>query len=233
MDAFYRSAVGGSAIADALFGAYNRAASWRPRCTTRSTRRSTTSPTCIAAPQVVPGGGGALTPGGRTYRYYTGTPLWPFGWGAPSYTTFALAWGGAPPASPTTLSAGVAGAQPHGGCVQHGGARRRRGGAAVLFARGGQLRAGRRAAVHPDQAAGGFQRVGVPAAARPAACCWRWTPRSCRSCRRTARAPCATRRTASRWSAGTARSWRWTSCCRVGGGGGRVNGAGGEGHASV
>jgi len=28
---------------------------------------------------------------GRTYRYFTGTPLWPFGWGL-SYTTFSITW---------------------------------------------------------------------------------------------------------------------------------------------
>lgn len=30
-------------------------------------------------------------PPGRTYRYYTGTPLYPFGYGL-SYTTFTIEW---------------------------------------------------------------------------------------------------------------------------------------------
>lgn len=42
--------------------------------------------------------------GGRTYRYYKGTPTWPFGFGL-SYTSFKLAWApGAAPPPVVTLS---------------------------------------------------------------------------------------------------------------------------------
>ena len=41
---------------------------------------------------------------GRSYRYYTGTPLFPFGWGL-SYTTFELAWAPQPPPSAQLLAA--------------------------------------------------------------------------------------------------------------------------------
>ena len=44
---------------------------------------------------------------GRTYRYFTGTPLYPFGWGL-SYTTFNLSWAAPPtPGTPTVFSVSV------------------------------------------------------------------------------------------------------------------------------
>lgn len=99
LDAFYPGPQGGSAVADALFGAYNpggKLASTVYDAPYQFLYNFTNM--SVAAPQLVPGGGGALTPGGRTYRYYTGVPLWPFGWGL-SYTRFALGWGsGGPPA---------------------------------------------------------------------------------------------------------------------------------------
>ena len=42
---------------------------------------------------------------GRTYRYFTGTPLYPFGWGL-SYTTFNLTWASPPSMSPLANTGG-------------------------------------------------------------------------------------------------------------------------------
>ena len=45
---------------------------------------------------------------GRSYRFYTGAPLWPFGYSG-SYTTWAMAWAEHPPSTLTTaeLESGV------------------------------------------------------------------------------------------------------------------------------
>lgn len=44
---------------------------------------------------------------GRTYRFYNGVPLWPFGFGG-SYTTFTVAWAnGFSPSTPVTVPVGA------------------------------------------------------------------------------------------------------------------------------
>jgi beta-glucosidase-like glycosyl hydrolase len=61
----------------------------------------TMAPTTSAWPCFVGGAGACATPG-RTYKYYTGAPVLPFGWGL-AYTTFeyALAGPAAAPLAPT------------------------------------------------------------------------------------------------------------------------------------
>ena len=49
-----------------------------------------------------------LVAAGRSYRFYTGAPLWPFGYSG-SYTTWAMAWAERPLSTLTTaeLESGV------------------------------------------------------------------------------------------------------------------------------
>jgi len=80
IETFYPGYWGGVAIADVIFGDYNPGGKlpvtyYAADFVTQSNfldMSMTDSP-------------------GRTYRYYTGKPLWPFGWGL-SYTTFNLNW---------------------------------------------------------------------------------------------------------------------------------------------
>eukprot|EP00118_Oscarella_pearsei_P025144 m.307605 g.307605 ORF g.307605 m.307605 type:complete len:786 (+) comp42516_c0_seq1:80-2437(+) len=75
IDAFYPGAVGGQAVADVLFGKYNPAG-----------RMPVT--TYMGDKDLPPVENYNMSfPPGRTYKYYTGTPLYPFGFGL-SYTTF-------------------------------------------------------------------------------------------------------------------------------------------------
>ena len=75
IEAFYPGALGGTAVADVLFGNYNPGG-----------RMPVT--TYLSADELPPAVDYNMTmPPGRTYRYYTGTPLFPFGYGL-SYTTF-------------------------------------------------------------------------------------------------------------------------------------------------
>ena len=75
LEAFYPGPLGGSAVADVLIGEYN------PGGRLPYTVFHNTSHLPIATDYNM------TTPPGRTYRYYTGKPLFPFGYGL-SYTTF-------------------------------------------------------------------------------------------------------------------------------------------------
>jgi len=80
LEAFYPGEMGSFAIADVLFGDYNPGGKM--------------AYTILPAEYVnqIPLTDMNMTDGpGRTYRYYTGTPIWPFGWGL-SYTTFTIDW---------------------------------------------------------------------------------------------------------------------------------------------
>ena len=75
IEAFYPGALGGTAVADVLFGNYNPGG-----------RMPVT--TYLSSDELPPAVDyNMTTPPGRTYRYYTGTPVFPFGYGL-SYTTF-------------------------------------------------------------------------------------------------------------------------------------------------
>ena len=75
IEAFYPGALGGTAVADVLFGNYNPGG-----------RMPVT--TYLSSEELPPAVDyNMTTPPGRTYRYYTNTPLIPFGFGL-SYTSF-------------------------------------------------------------------------------------------------------------------------------------------------
>ena len=75
IDTFYPGALGGTAIADVLFGNYNPGG-----------RMPVT--TFLSSDEIPPAVDyNMTTPPGRTYRYYTGTPQFRFGYGL-SYTSF-------------------------------------------------------------------------------------------------------------------------------------------------
>ena len=75
VEAFYPGPLGGNAVADVLFGKYN------PGGKLPYTVFHSTNDIAVATDYNM------TTPPGRTYRYYTGMPLFPFGYGL-SYTKF-------------------------------------------------------------------------------------------------------------------------------------------------
>ncbi|KAH3767619.1 beta-D-xylosidase 2 [Pelomyxa schiedti] len=80
LEAFYSGQSEAQAVADVLFGDYNPGGKMP----------YTVYPSDYVNQIPLTEMGMSVTPG-RTYRYYTGTPLWPFGWGL-SYTNFSLTW---------------------------------------------------------------------------------------------------------------------------------------------
>lgn len=81
VDAWYPGEEGGNAVADVLFGDYNPAGRL-PITFYKSVKDIPPFEDYNMSP-----GRDTLTEPGRTYRYYTGTPLYPFGFGL-SYTKF-------------------------------------------------------------------------------------------------------------------------------------------------
>jgi len=80
VEAFYPGYQGGTAIADVIFGDYNPGGKM-PYTIYKADYVSQVQMTSMDMTKAP----------GRTYRYFTGTPLWPFGWGL-SYTQFKLDW---------------------------------------------------------------------------------------------------------------------------------------------
>jgi xylan 1,4-beta-xylosidase len=104
LDAFYPGVTGGPAIADALFGTVSPGGKlpytyhdadyqWAYNFTNMAIANGTAAATA---------GGNASTTGGRTYRYFTGDVLYPFGFGL-SYADLTLSWGAGSPAPPSTV----------------------------------------------------------------------------------------------------------------------------------
>lgn len=92
LEAFYPGARGSRAIADVLFGTYNP-----------SGKLPVTSYETEWTDHVNMTNMDMTRPPGRTYRYFNGTPVFPFGWGL-SYTSFKLTWKHEQP-EPVTISA--------------------------------------------------------------------------------------------------------------------------------
>ena len=99
IDALYPGAAGGGlAVADALFGAFSPSGKM-PYTTYQLAYQGDYNFTHMDIAGDVGSGG----TGGRTYRYFTGVPLWPAFYGL-SYCNFSLAFGSPPPPPVVTLS---------------------------------------------------------------------------------------------------------------------------------
>jgi len=92
LEAFYPGILGGVAIADVIFGDYNPGGKLPVTyyASNYVNEIDFVNMNMTDAP-------------GRTYRYYTGTPLWEFGFGL-SYTTFTLDWSDKESEIPTAVS---------------------------------------------------------------------------------------------------------------------------------
>lgn len=99
LDGFYPGVTAGSAIADAIFGAYNPGGKLPYTVYPPEYQFAYNFTHMDIANSSVSGGAS----GGRTYRYYTGEPLWPFGFGL-SYSNWTIAWSGTPPPATVSLS---------------------------------------------------------------------------------------------------------------------------------
>jgi beta-D-xylosidase 4 len=107
VDALYPGVTAGVPIADLLFGAFSPGGKlpYTVYDVDYQVQYSFVNMS-VAAPQtyVDPASGQPReTPGGRTYRYFRGEPLFPFGFGL-AYSNWSLSWGAAPPPAAVTLS---------------------------------------------------------------------------------------------------------------------------------
>ena len=85
LQAWYAGEQGGNAIADVLFGRYNPSGKLAVTFYKNDAQLPAFDDYCMAPHTARDGGQGSE---GRTYRYFRGEPLFPFGYGL-SYTTFA------------------------------------------------------------------------------------------------------------------------------------------------
>jgi beta-glucosidase-like glycosyl hydrolase len=113
VDALYPGVTAGVPVADLLFGVYSPGGKLPYTVYDTDYQYAYNfSNMSLAAPQAYTDpatGEQRMSPGGRTYRYFEGEPLWPFAFGL-SYCNWTLAWsaGGAPPPSVTLSPAAAA-----------------------------------------------------------------------------------------------------------------------------
>lgn len=99
VDALYAGVTAGAAVADALFGVFSPGGKLPYTVYDRDYQSMYNfTNMSIAEPQNYTdavSGEARTSPGGRTYRYFKGNVLWPFGFGL-SYNTWTLGWSAAP-----------------------------------------------------------------------------------------------------------------------------------------